>query len=190
MIVMFKFSKLGSKNYKIFSVSRTSFHLTSFWLAAGAPGLTATRRWKCRSCRRRGRWLPGCRLLDCYIITPNARSVPDGGCGWGVEPPWVLGATFLQHFQHSKTRFLQWVGSGTVGRQPHGNRAPVPGWWRLISWVVKFIATTVDIYTNIYTRIEENRAKYISPERVKLNLFHIRVIFLVHTEPRTQNNVR
>ena len=96
----------------------------------------------------------------------------------------MLGATFLQHFPHSKTRFLQWVGSGTVGRQPHGNRAPVPG------WVVKFIATTVDIYTNIYTRIEEKRAKYISPERVKLNLFHIRVIFLVHTEPRTQNNVR
>ena len=38
-IVMFKFSKLGSKNYKIFSVSRTSFHLIYQFLAGcRSPG--------------------------------------------------------------------------------------------------------------------------------------------------------
>ena len=98
MIVMFKFSKLGSKNYKIFSVSRTSFHLTSFWLAAGAPGLTATRRWKCRRCRRRGDGCQAavCRFLDCYIISPNARSVPDGAVA--VAEVWRRLGCWVPHF--------------------------------------------------------------------------------------------
>ena len=131
MIVMFKFSKLGSKNYKIFSVSRTSFHLTSFWLAAGAPGLTATRRWKCRSCRTRGRWLPGCRLLDCYIISPNARSVPDGA----LSEVWrSLGCHIFAPFSTFQDQVPSMGGQWHSGSGPPAAWQPRPGAWLVTSY--------------------------------------------------------